>query len=79
MAIFVFLYLSLQYFDKVKDQYDSDDEGEGEGFVCSILGDDMCYGYKIIISISMFSCGIYFNVYGFHFYVLFKHFKFLKD
>lgn len=46
MAIFVFLYLSLQYFDKVKDQYDSDDEGEGEGFVCSILGDDMCYGYK---------------------------------
>ena len=79
MAIFVFLYLSLQYFDKVKDQYDSDDEGEGEGFVCSILGDDMCYGYK--------NHHFHFNVFMWDlfqcvwvsFYVLFKHFKFLKD
>ena len=36
------LYLSLQYFDKVKDQYDSDDEGEGEGFVCSIFREMIC-------------------------------------
>ncbi|CAX45583.1 ankyrin-repeat containing palmitoyltransferase, putative [Candida dubliniensis CD36] len=44
MAVFVFLYLSLEYFDKVKDKYESDDEEDG--FACSILGDDMCYGYK---------------------------------
>ncbi|KAL6450958.1 AKR1 Palmitoyltransferase AKR1 [Candida maltosa Xu316] len=43
-GVFVFLYLSLQFFDKGKDQYESEDE-DGS-FVCSIVGDDMCYGYK---------------------------------
>lgn len=47
VAILLFTYLSIKYFDYLKDKsgYDSDDE-ENESFFCSLLGDDLCYGYK---------------------------------
>ncbi|KAG2735402.1 hypothetical protein G9P44_001616 [Scheffersomyces stipitis] len=41
-AILVFTYMTYQYFDKLEDGYDSDDEAG----MCSILSDELCYGYK---------------------------------
>ncbi|KAI5966780.1 AKR1 [Candida pseudojiufengensis] len=44
VAILLFTYLSIRYFDKLKDSYDSDDEDES--LFCQMIGDDLCFGYK---------------------------------
>ncbi|CAK9436227.1 uncharacterized protein LODBEIA_P07850 [Lodderomyces beijingensis] len=46
LAILMFTYLSIECFDKLKDGYESDDDEKGESFLCSMLGDDLCFGYK---------------------------------
>ena len=42
LGIFIFTYLTLQYFEKLEDGYESGDES----FSCSLLGDELCLGYK---------------------------------
>ncbi|KAI5950992.1 AKR1 [Candida jiufengensis] len=44
LAILLFTYLSIRYFDKLKDGYDSDDEDES--LVCKVVGDDLCFGFN---------------------------------
>lgn len=42
LGIFLFVYLSLQYFETLEDGYQSGDEG----LACSLLGDELCFGYQ---------------------------------
>ncbi|RCK63059.1 Palmitoyltransferase AKR1 [Candida viswanathii] len=42
LGISLFIYLSLQYFEKLEDGYESSDEG----LACSLLGDELCFGYQ---------------------------------
>ncbi|EGW32478.1 uncharacterized protein SPAPADRAFT_153465 [Spathaspora passalidarum NRRL Y-27907] len=44
LAIVFFTWLSIEYFDQLKDAYESDDEDSS--IVCALVGDDLCYGYK---------------------------------
>ncbi|CCG20572.1 Akr1 protein [Candida orthopsilosis Co 90-125] len=45
LAILLFTYLTIQYFDKSKDSFDSDDE-DNQSLFCRLIDDDLCYGYK---------------------------------
>ncbi|KAK6455511.1 Palmitoyltransferase AKR1 [Scheffersomyces xylosifermentans] len=42
LIILTFTYLTFKYFDELEDGYESEDEG----MFCSILSDELCYGYK---------------------------------
>lgn len=41
ISMFIFIYLSLRYFDKYEDRVDSDDE-----LSCFILNEELCYGFN---------------------------------
>ncbi|KAI3405663.2 AKR1 [Candida oxycetoniae] len=45
LAILIFTYLSIEYFDAAKDGYESDDE-DNKMFFCSLIGEDLCFGYN---------------------------------
>ncbi|CAI5757090.1 unnamed protein product [Candida verbasci] len=46
LAILLFTYLSIKYFDIIKDNNGYDTDDEEDSLICGIFGDELCFGFK---------------------------------